>query len=110
MIQLRNSHERVAIDWGFPVEHIPTVKTFKSSGARLVWFTGNIQSARRLFVERGGIDPRLFDLQVQRIAQFGLPQGIEATVIDALTPEGNVREMEDLFVQVFGNNGTNMLA
>jgi len=103
--QLQAVHERAIIDWGFPIECLPLVTQFSACGIRLIWFNGDITHARRLFLERGGLDPARFDHQVSEIQRVGLPAGIEATVVDALTAAGEVRPMQELYAAVFGGRG-----
>jgi len=99
--KLRELHVNVVIDWGFPVDCVNVVHGLRNAGVRLIWFQGNIQHARKLFVERGGIDPKAFDIQVANIAKRGLPVGLEATIVDALTPKGAVRSMKVIYKHIF---------
>jgi len=99
--RLKILHGNVAIDWGFPIACLHIVQAFRDAGVRLVWFQGNIKHAREFFLERGGIDPRAFDIQVAKIEQSGLPAGLEATLVDALTPGGSVRSMKAIYKQIF---------
>ena len=43
----------VAIDWGFPPEHIAAVKKLFQGGVMLWWFAADWAVARRKFKERG---------------------------------------------------------
>lgn len=99
--KLLKLHAKAVIDWGFPVQCLPTVTAFRAAGARLIWFAGDTAQARRLFVERGGLDPRAFDNQVMKVARSGLPTGLDVTVVDALTHAGQVQPMAELYTQVF---------
>lgn len=100
--KLRELHGNVAIDWGFPVACIDIVHAFRNADVRLVWFRGNIEHARKLFIKRGGIDLQKFETQVDNITQARLPMGLEATIVDALTPRGSVRSMRVIHKQVLG--------
>lgn len=104
VLKLRELHENVAIDWGFPVNRncLTIVNAFRKAGVRLIWFQGNIDHARKLFVEREGIKLEAFEKQVDDIAQARLPTGLEATIVDALTPRGYIRSMRVIHKQIFG--------
>lgn len=52
--QLRQYHERIVLDWGFPPSAVPWVEELRRSGAKLVWFDGDIARAQQVFVQRGG--------------------------------------------------------
>jgi hypothetical protein len=58
----------VAIDWGFPPEHLNTVRKLFDGGVMLWWFAADWAVARRKFVERGGKGPvEVFDIQIEKI-------------------------------------------
>jgi len=99
--QASGLHPKIAIDWGFPPDHLPLVRAFRDLGVRLLWFNGDVEQARRLYAERGGRDPNGFEFQVQRIRQSGLPGTLDPTVVETLTPGGSVRPMEELYAEVF---------
>jgi hypothetical protein len=94
-------HGKVAIDWGFPVGCVDLVRELPEAGATLVWFTGEVDHARRLFIERGGLDPGSFDHQVQEIEKYGLPEVLDAKVINTLTSEGNIRPLMEIYAEIF---------
>jgi len=101
--ELRRRYQNVVIDWGFPVHCTSIVNAFRDSGVQLIWFSGDIACARRLFVNRGGLDPQTFDIQVAQIAESRLPNGLEAIVVDALTKDGKVRPMKELYKGIFSS-------
>jgi len=59
----------VAIDWGFPPEHIAAVKKLFQGGVMLWWFAADWAVARRKFEGRGSskrpVD--IFDIQIGKI-------------------------------------------
>ena len=65
-------HDRIVLDWGFPTRCLPWVEELQKCGVKLVWFAGDIDAARKMFVQRGGIAVEMFDTQVTdiRIANF----------------------------------------
>ena len=54
--ELCRLHGRVVIDWGFPLAFLQWALELEASGARPIWFTGDINRAREIFVQRGGIN------------------------------------------------------
>ena len=57
----------VAIDWGFPPEHLPAVRKLFDGGVMLWWFAADWAVARRKFKERGTLPMELFDIQIEKI-------------------------------------------
>jgi hypothetical protein len=62
----------VVIDWGFPPEHLNTVRKLFEAGVMLWWFAADWAVARRKFMERGTLPMELFDIQLRKI-QTALP-------------------------------------
>jgi hypothetical protein len=63
----------VAIDWGFPPEHLSTVRKLFEGGVMLWWFAADWAVARRKFKERGTISMGHFDIQIRKI-EAALPE------------------------------------
>jgi hypothetical protein len=57
----------VAIDWGFPPEHLDAVRKLFAGGGMLWWFAADWAVARRKFKERGTFPVQLFDIQMRNI-------------------------------------------
>jgi len=57
----------VVIDWGFPPEHLNTVRKLFDGGVMLWWLAADWAVARRKFKERGTISMGLFDIQIRKI-------------------------------------------
>src|SRR5713101_866145 len=57
----------VVIDWGFPPEHLDTVRNLFDGGVMLWWFAAAWAVARRKFKERGTLPMELFDIQIRKI-------------------------------------------
>jgi hypothetical protein len=93
--QLFRRHNQVVLDWGFPPYLVSWVREFQREGARLIWFDGEIATARRLYQERGGGTVDDFDLQLNRIDGMGLPGIIRPKVVGAYTPAGHCRAVDD---------------
>ena len=63
----------VVIDWGFPPEHLDTVRKLFEGGVMLWWFAADWSVARRKFKERGTLPVGLFDTQIGKI-EAALPE------------------------------------
>ena len=98
---LRHLHDNVAIDWGFPSQCRPWVAELQAAGARLVWFAGDEAHARKLYEERGGLSLEGFQNQMKEITDAGFPKGLDARVVEALTSDGSVRPMGDIYGELF---------
>jgi hypothetical protein len=57
----------VVIDWGFPPEHLNTVRKLFDSGVMLWWFAADWAVARRKFEQRRYPHVQDFDIQIQKI-------------------------------------------
>jgi hypothetical protein len=57
----------VAIDWGFPPEHIHAVRKLFESGVMLWWFAADWAVARPKFEERDARPVEFFDVQIRKI-------------------------------------------
>jgi hypothetical protein len=64
----------VVIDWGFPPEHLDTVRELFEAGVMLWWFAADWTVARHKFIQRGGKGPvEVFDIQIRKI-EAALPE------------------------------------
>src|SRR6266852_8473829 len=65
----------VVIDWGFPPEHLNTVRKLFDGGVMLWWFAADWSVARRKFAERGSREGpiEVFDVQIRKI-EAALPE------------------------------------
>jgi hypothetical protein len=83
--QLRKYHHRTALDWGFPVACLPFVNEVREQDVRLIWFDGDIESARKVFIDRkwkeyAHQDEAMFDRQVRDIQCAGYPDALNCLV------------------------------
>lgn len=99
--QLRSIHQKVAIDWGFPVNSDVRVSELQAVGVRLIWFTGDFAHARKLYDERGGLALAAFDKQLRDIRARGYPKGLGAVVVTTLTRGGRLRRMHGIYEDLF---------
>lgn len=88
VLQIRQNHDRVILDWGFPVSCVPWVRELRDEDVRLVWFDGDVHRAREAFARRGGIDMAVFQEQVWRIQRAGYPGSLNCLVVPALSASG----------------------
>jgi hypothetical protein len=63
----------VGIDWGFPPEHLDTVRKLFDGGVMLWWIAADLAVARRKVKERDTIPVGLFDIQIRKI-EANLPE------------------------------------
>jgi hypothetical protein len=63
----------VAIDWGFPPEHLDAVRKLFEAGVMLWWFAANWAVARRKFQLRRYPHVQYFDIQIRKI-EAALPE------------------------------------
>lgn len=97
--QIRQDHLRVVLDWGFPVSCRSWVKELQSQGVQLIWFDGDIDSARAQFILRGGMPVENFDGQVEAIRNAGYPASLDCLIVPTLSANGvflDEREIESI--------------
>ena len=99
--QLRQYHERIVLDWGFPPSAVPWVEELRRSGAKLVWFDGDIARAQQVFVQRGGIALERFDRQIKAINEAGYPASLQCIVVPALSPTGAFLAQREIERMIF---------
>ncbi|MGD1097759.1 MAG: hypothetical protein ABSB35_37945 [Bryobacteraceae bacterium] len=100
--QIRQSHDRVVLDWGFRVSYVSWVEQLRDQDVRLIWFDGDADRAREAFVRRGGSDATSFDRQVVDIQQAGYPESLRCSVVPAMSASGiflNQHEIERIVFQ-----------
>ena len=66
---LDNFNRPVVIDWGFPPEHVNTVRKLFDGGLMLWWFAADWAVARRKFIARGNAKGPVaaFDIHLRKI-------------------------------------------
>jgi hypothetical protein len=104
--QAHKHHDRIALDWGFPVHCLPWVQELQAHGARLIWFDGDVVRARQQFVKRGGIgithfDEQHFDEQIAAIQDAGYPFSLNCVVVHALSGSGGFLSQREIEKVVF---------
>jgi hypothetical protein len=72
---LEKFNRPVVIDWGFPPEHVNTVRKLFDGGLMLWWFAADWAVARRKFIARGNAKGpvTVFDIQLRKI-EAALPE------------------------------------
>ncbi len=76
--QRTSRHDRFVLEFGFPpaVDFLQDILALKSQGARLVWFTADIDLAKAYFSKANGSSPdqtETFRAQVEGIQKMRLP-------------------------------------
>src|SRR5205085_10427350 len=77
LTQVRQHHDRVVLDWGFPISCLSWVKELQADGVQLIWFDGDVGRSRQVFAQRGGIAVTHFDNQVGAIQNAGFPGSLQ---------------------------------
>jgi hypothetical protein len=97
--QVRQHHDRIALDWGFPVSCLSWVEELQKCGVKLVWFHGDVGRARRVCEQRGRIAE--FDAQVAAIQKDGYPASLNCVVVPALSTSGVFLEQHQIESKIF---------
>jgi len=90
------------LEFGFdPGSQAPVARVLIQAGMRPIWFAGDHDRARQLFVARGTVPEVLFDKQVQRIKEADLPRSMpELQVVSAFREDGSVRAPEEIYAEI----------
>jgi len=99
--RLKELHDRVVLDWGFPPSCISLIFEMQAEGVRIVWFKADINAARRIFNKRGTVPSKCFEIQIEAIDQAGLPCGLGAIEVNVLTRSGRPRKPEAIAKAIF---------
>ena len=99
--QIRQNHDRVVLDWGFPVRCLSWVKQLQDQDVHLIWSNGDVNRAREKFVQRGGIEGSQFDKQIREIQQAGYPDSLKCLVVPALSASGEFMDWHQIERFVF---------
>lgn len=102
MSQLRKHHDRIALDWGFPALCLPWVEELQKCGVKLVWFDGDIDRAREIFVQRGGIAVDRFENQTADIRTANFPASLNCVFIPRLSTTGLFLDAYQVTRMIFG--------
>jgi hypothetical protein len=100
--QLRKLHDKIVLDWGFPAPCLPWVEELRKCGVKLIWFAGDIDRAREIFVQRGGIAVEKFDNQVADIRTANFPASLNCVIIARLSSTGIFVEDPQVTRMIFG--------
>lgn len=101
LAQLRQHHDRIVLDWGFPVSCFSLIKELTDQGVKVIWFDGDVVSARKAFEQRGGISMTCFDRQIEAIQQAGYPGALDCVVVPALSTSGVFLDPPDIENTIF---------
>lgn len=101
VVQIRLNHNRVVLDWGFPISCLSWVDQLRDQNVRLIWFDGDVDRAREAFFQRGRIDVANFDKQVKEVQRASYPGSLNCLVIPALSASGVSLDQEQIESLVF---------
>lgn len=99
--QLRERHQRVVLDWGFPPEFQSWVDELRSHGVRLIWLDGNVACAREKFIARGCGSVEAFERQVEKILRAGYPKSLGCEIIVTLPTGGTFMTEAEIEQRMF---------
>jgi hypothetical protein len=99
---LATVNKPVVLNWGFPTRFLHVTDALKAAGMRLVWLTGERVQARAAFVRRGGIDPRLFDQQMDFIERDWphITRVFAGGIVPGLHTDGSQRHPENIWQDI----------
>jgi hypothetical protein len=100
-VQLRQYHDRVVLDWGFPPSALLWVEELRLGGARLVWLDGEISRAKKVFMGRGGIAVECFNEQIANIKNAGYPASLQCIVVTTLSSTGAFMDYKEIERAIF---------
>jgi hypothetical protein len=94
--QVRLHHDRITLDWGFPISCLSRVKELQAQGVQLIWFAGDVARAREAYVLRGGIAVTDFDRQIEAIQRARYPASLDCVVVPALSAAGDFLDQRQI--------------
>lgn len=100
---VRNCHNRIVLDWGFPPCCYTWVKELRDCGVTLVWFEGDTDAARRTFTARDGTYTcSAFNTQINKVRSAGYPDALNCLVLPALSANAVFLDPREIESRIFG--------
>lgn len=99
--QLKQQHQRIVLDWGFPVDCINIVQELQARGIELIWFDGDQDRAREAYQRRGRHDLAPFEKQLTDLQTSGYPDSLNCIVVPALSADGTFMPPDQVERMVF---------
>jgi len=99
---LEKTGKSIVFNWGFIPQNLPIIQQILKYGLNPVWLTASKKIAREKFIERGGIDVKYFDLQMQRIEemQHQLSNVFALCEVKSLRDDGTRMKPEEIYDQI----------
>lgn len=93
--QAKDKDTDLVLTWGFlPAQDHQRVQYLRTLGFTLVWFDGDKQAARRVFVKRGEPKETAFDQQLNLINSFGVTSYLRPIEYNTFDETGNFKKKE----------------
>jgi hypothetical protein len=99
-VTLRRDRD-IVITWGFvPDVQLPHVLFLRERGFDWIWFDGDRDAARRVFVKRGTVPEHLLDIQLQKIKEHIDLTVLKPRVINTFDSTGQFRPLSEIGAQL----------
>jgi adenylate kinase family enzyme len=90
--EAKEENKDLVITWGFlPEKQAGAINDIKSQGARLVWFGGSRESARKAFIDRGTVSVEALEQQMARIDSVDIKKAFDPIYYDPFDKQGNFK-------------------
>jgi hypothetical protein len=98
---LRRTHSRVVVTWGFvPQVQLPFVLLMRGLGFEWVWFDGDRDAARRVFLDRGTVPEAALDVQLAAIAQHIDLDQLQPRLLNPFENAGRFRPIAEVAAEL----------
>lgn len=99
--EAQNNDSDLVITWGFqPGSDDQTVIAIKNLNAKLIWFDGNREAAKRAFIKRGGVSIDLLDIQMGRINSVNIIETFNPISFNTFDDNGEFLDKAEIVKQL----------
>lgn len=95
--EARESNKDIVITWGFmPGVDNDKILKLKEMGAKMIWFDGNREAARKAFLERGTVSEEALNIQMDRIENTDITGIFNPIVFNTFKDDGSFLTKEEI--------------
>ena len=95
--EARESNKNIVITWGFmPGVDNDKILKLKEMGAKMIWFDGNREAAKKAFLARGTVSEAALNIQMNRIENTDITRIFNPIVFNTFKDDGSFLTKEEI--------------
>lgn len=101
IMEAKNNNIDLVITWGLqPGSDDNTILAIKNLGAKLIWFDGNREAARKVFLERNTVSGELLDIQMSKINSVDIVNIFDPIIFNTFDKNGDFLDKDEIVKQL----------